>query len=80
MITYFQAASSDRALASRPTSTTLASVLPSMRTNSRPRLPVSSEASMRLANNAEEHEVQPDLQDAEDPGVFLGAQVGRRAE
>jgi hypothetical protein len=46
MIMYFQAASSDTALASRPTSTQLASVLPSMSTHSSPRLPVSNEASI----------------------------------
>ena len=51
MITYFQAASSDRALPSRPTSAALASVLASTRTNSSPRLPVSSEASMSEANS-----------------------------
>ena len=48
---YFQAASSDRARPSRPTSAALASVLASTSTNSSPRLPVSSAASMREANS-----------------------------
>ena len=50
IITYFQAASSDLALASRPTSTTLASVLASTSIQSRPRLPVRNTASMAEAN------------------------------
>lgn len=50
MITYFQAASSELDRASSPTSAALARVLASMRTNSRPRLPVSSAASMSAAN------------------------------
>ena len=62
MITYFQAASSERALPSSPTSAALARVLASTSTNSRPRLPVSSEASIRDGEQAEEDEVQPDLE------------------
>ena len=50
MMTYFQAASRLRARPSRPTSAALARVLASMRTNSRPRFPVSSEASISEAN------------------------------
>ena len=51
MITYFQAASSELALPSSPTSAALASVLASISTNSRPRLPVSSDASISEANS-----------------------------
>ena len=50
MMTYFHAASSDRARPSRPTRAALASVLASTRTNSSPRLPVSSAASISEAN------------------------------
>ena len=50
MMTYFQAASSDRDRPFRPTRAALASVLASTRTNSRPRLPVSSAASISEAN------------------------------
>ncbi len=51
MITYFQAASSDRGLPSSPTKTTLASVLVSMRTHSSPKLPVMNTASIPDANS-----------------------------
>ena len=50
MITYFQAASSELARASRPTSAALASVLASISTNNRPRFPVSRAASISEAN------------------------------
>ena len=49
MMMYFHAASRDAGFASSPTSTTLARVLPSISTNSRPRFPVSREASMDVA-------------------------------
>ncbi len=49
-MTYFQAASSDRARPSIPTRATLARVLASTRTNSRPRFPVSKQPSMNEAN------------------------------
>ncbi len=51
MITYFHAASSEFDLASSPTSPALARVLASIRTKSRPRLPVSRDASIRDANS-----------------------------
>ena len=62
MITYFQAASSELGRASRPTSAALASVLASISTNNRPRLPVSSDASISDGEHAEEDDVQPDLE------------------
>ena len=51
MITYFQAASSEAARASRPTSAALASVLASISTNSAPRFPVSSAPSISAAKS-----------------------------
>ena len=51
MITYFQAASRERALPSSPTSAALASVLASTSTNNRPRFPVSIAASISEENS-----------------------------
>ena len=78
MITYFHAASSELALPSSPTSAALARVLASMRTNSRPRLPVSSEASISDANRPKKMKYSRTWNLAQPPGRLLGRQVADR--
>ena len=70
MMTYFQAASSDRDRPSIPTRAALASVLASTRTNSSPRLPVSSAASISEANKPNARNTGPDLEAGELAVVF----------
>ena len=80
MITYFQAASRLLARPSKPTSAALASVLPSTRTNSSPRLPGLERGQHQRREQAEEREVQLHLEGAELAAVFLRGDVGDGAE
>ena len=71
MITYFQAASRLRARPSRPTSAALASVLASIEDEQQAEVPGLQRGEHQRGEQAEEREVQPDLEAGELAAVFL---------